>query len=458
MTGKYQHWKIGQDQEAHNGVTKVNLINLQQLTEDSKMKLQMAKGVRDVSPEDKILKNQVLSTLQGVFELYGFPPLETPLLERWETLTAKGGAGQDSDAFKEIFKLVDQGNRKLGLRFDLTVPLARYVALDPSLKLPFKRYEVGRVYRDGPIKLGRYREFWQCDIDIVGTRSMLADAEIIAMVDASFSKLGLDVVIKVNNRKILNGLLAQSGIKEKESAIIAIDKLAKIGRDGVTSELKDRGYTKKQIDNFFSLLSEKNTLSQLKKVISDPEGKEGIAELEEVFKYCKGLGLKSVKFDVSLARGLAYYTGTVFEAFLKKGKITSSLAGGGRYDGLVSQLGRRDVPAMGISFGLEPIMDTLKLLGKQTVKTKSQVYVIPIGTVDESLKVASLLRTAGIATDFSLGKKGVSKNLQYANALGIPFAIIIGEKELAKKKVTLRDMESGEEKMMTVEQVIKKLQ
>ncbi|MBI1968963.1 ATP phosphoribosyltransferase regulatory subunit, partial [Candidatus Woesearchaeota archaeon] len=178
------------------------------------MELQTAKGVRDIPPEEKLLKNQVVRTIQAVFELYGFQPLETPILERYETLTAKFAAGEASDALKETFKLKDQGDRDLGLRFDLTVPLARYIAMNPMLKLPFKRYELGPVFRDGPIKLGRYREFWQCDADIIGASSLLAEAELLALVQTVFNKLQLDVVIKVNNRKILNGLLEQSGITQ----------------------------------------------------------------------------------------------------------------------------------------------------------------------------------------------------------------------------------------------------
>src|SRR3989344_2766627 len=209
------------------------------------MKPETAKGVRDIPPEEKIIKNQVLSAIREIFELYGFAPLETPLIERYETLAAKGSAGEESDVLKEIFKFTDQGERKLGLRFDLTVPLARYMSMNPNLKLPFKRYELGPVFRDGPIKLGRYREFWQVDVDIIGTKSMLADAEIIA-------------------RKLLNGLLEQADIKSKEEAIIAIDKLSKIGKEGVTTELSKRGYTKKQITSLFSLIQETSTISKLK--------------------------------------------------------------------------------------------------------------------------------------------------------------------------------------------------
>ena len=418
--------------------------------------MQTARGVSDLPPEKKILKNAVVAKLQKVFDLYGFSPLETPLIERYETLTAKEGAGEESDAMKEVFKLTDQGKRNLGLRFDLTVPLARYVAMNPTIKFPFKRSQVGRVFRDGPIKLGRSREFWQMDVDTVGTSSMLAEAELLALADRIFKELKLDVVIKVNNRKVLNGILEQSGILEKQNAIISIDKLAKIGKIGVEKELLERNYTKKQVNSIFSIIKEDITLPALKKIINTDLGKEGIAELQELFGYLKSMGIKSVKYDVSLARGLAYYTGTVFEVFLKKGEITSSITAGGRYDDMVGNFmgGGRVIPAVGISFGLVPIMESLQNDGK---KTPAKVLVIPINTTNESLQMVQKLREEGINSDFSLGKKGVSKNLQYAASLGIPYVVIIGEKELAQKKVLLRDMDSGKEQLLEIEKVIKKL-
>jgi len=421
--------------------------------------IQLAKGTRDIAPSDKLLKNQVVSTLQKIFELYGFMPLETPILERYETLAAKFAAGEASDALKEIFRLNDQGDRDLGLRFDLTVPLARYVAMNPTLKMPFKRYAVGEVFRDGPIKLGRYREFWQMDIDTVGTGSMLADAEIITMTAAAFQKFNLNIKIKVNNRKVLNGILEQAGIQEKEQAIIAIDKLDKIGVEGVTTELKERGYSKQQIESVFSFISAKTTLSQLQKKITTAEGKEGLQELQEVFFYLKSMKISQAIFDVSLARGLAYYTGTVFEAYLPKGAVASSLAGGGRYDNLIGNYlgGGRIIPAVGISFGLEPIMDTLKALGQQEQKSTAKVLVIPINTIAESLALLQELRTAGIPTDIAIGKKGVSKNLEYASSLGIPYVIILGEQEVKKKKVLLRDMKSGMETLLSLKTVIQRL-
>jgi len=423
------------------------------------MKIQIARGVQDTFPEEKIIKNQVVDTLREIFELYGFAPLETPTLERYETLAAKFAAGESSDALKEIFKLTDQGKRKLALRFDLTVPLSRFVAMNPNLKLPFKRYEVGSVFRDGPIKLGRYREFWQMDIDTIGTNSMLADAEIVAMTETIFKKLKFNVVIKINNRKLLNGILNQAGIKNKESAIIAIDKLDKIGVEGVTAEMLEKGYKKEQIKKVFTLIQKDISLTQLKKTITDPEGIEGLQELAELFDYLKQMNISTALFDISLARGLAYYTGTVFEVFLKKGPIKSSLAGGGRYDKMIGNfIGKsREVPAMGISFGIAPIIDVLKSTKKNIVKTPAKVYVLPLNTTKQSLSIAQQLRNEGISTDFALSKKGMSKNLQYANTLGIPYVVIIGEKEITQNKVLLRDMQTGDQQLLTVKEVIKKL-
>ncbi len=423
------------------------------------MKLQLAKGVDDVSPEEKILKNKVVNIITNTFERYGFAPLETPAIERYETLAAKYGAGVGSDVLKETFKLTDQGKRKLGLRFELTTSLARYVAMNPTLKMPFKRYEVGKVFRDGPVKLGRVREFWQCDADTIGTSSMIAEAEQIAIISEVFTTLGFAYVININNRKILNGILNQAGIEKKKEAIIAIDKLDKIGAAGVRDELKKEGYSKKQIDGVLALVSKRMRITELRKKLRDEEGVAGLNELRELQTYLKRLCVKNVQFDVSMARGQAYYTGTVIEAFFKKSSITSSIAGGGRYDDMVGGFlgGGRVVPAVGISFGITPIMEQLKLQGDASVKTPARVLVIPINTVEESLQIAKQLREASVPTDFALGKKGVSKNLQYANALGIPYVVIVGPDEVKKNKVLLRDMKTGSESLLSVSGVVKKL-
>ncbi|MEW5897527.1 MAG: histidine--tRNA ligase [Nanoarchaeota archaeon] len=428
------------------------------------MELQTAKGVRDLPPQEKILMNKVVAVLKETFELYGFAPLETPIIERYETLTAKFAAGESSDVLKETFRLKDQGGRDLGLRFELTTSLARYVAMNPTLKLPFKRYEMGPVFRDGPIKLGRVRQFWQCDVDTVGTKSMLADVEIIALMREVFNKLKLDVVVKVNNRKLLNGILEQAGITDKGNALISIDKMGKIGRDGVIKELDERGYKREQVKKLFDFVKKNMALGELKKKVISAEGKEGIAELEELFSYLKQMGIKSAVFDVSLARGLAYYTGTVFEVYLKKGRVTSALAGGGRWDDMIGKFmgGEREIPAVGVAFGIVPLMEALKekeakekeTLGK---RTPAKVYVIPINTINESLKIVQQLRENEIPVDFSLGKKGVSKNLEYAGSLEIPYVVIIGEEELKKGKVLLKEMSSGAEQLLAVKDVVKKI-
>jgi len=423
------------------------------------MELQTAKGVRDIPPEEKILKNKVMDTLREVFELYGFMPLETPILERFETLAAKGGAGADSDALKETFTLKDQGDRKLALRFELTTSLARYVGMNPTLKMPFKRYEMGQVFRDGPIKLGRYREFWQCDIDTIGSASLLADAEIVGVVNTVFKKLDLNVIIKVNNRKVLNGILEQAGIKDKESAIIALDKYDKIGKKGVIAELERRGYSTQQIDSLFKIVVNQPAIEDLKEKITTQEGLAGISELQELFAYLKNMNINNAQFDISLARGLGYYTGTIFEVYCPDSPVSSSLAGGGRWDTMIAKLvgNNNNIPAVGLAFGLEPIMDTLKAMKKTTLKTAAKVYIIPISTITESLRIVQQLREKGIAADFCLGKKGVSKNLDYANTLGIPYVMIIGDNELAKKKVLLRDMNDGTEQLLSLNDAIRKL-
>ena len=265
------------------------------------MKLQTAKGMRDFGPEDKILRDSIMKNLVEVFEIYGYSPLETPIVERYDVLSAKFGAGEGTDVMKETFKLTDQGKRKLGLRFDLTVPLARYIATNPGLKLPFKRYQVGEVFRDGPIKLGRYREFWQCDVDVVGTSNMLADSELIKLSLDFFSKIGLKVYIEVNNRKVLQSLLLKFGFVKKDlkKVMIILDKLDKIGEVKVKKELS-KFSSKKNVDSLIKILNSKS-LKKLGSVIKDEKGLEGLKELEEFFDY---LGKKSnVKLNLSLTRG-----------------------------------------------------------------------------------------------------------------------------------------------------------
>ncbi|HJX05713.1 MAG TPA: histidine--tRNA ligase [Candidatus Nanoarchaeia archaeon] len=427
------------------------------------MKLENSKGTRDFAPEEKIVRDEVINTLKEVFELYGFSPLETPILNLYEIFESKYGGG--SEILKEIFKLTDQGERRLGLRFDLTVPLAKFVGMNPDLKMPFKRYEIGRAFRDGPVKTGRLREFWQCDVDIVGAGSMLADAEILAVVDSAFKKLGLPIIIKLSNRKFLEGVLDFSGVsKDKRfDAIIAIDKLEKLGESEVVKEMEQKGIADDAVAKIMSIIKMKGSnnelISRLKGLIKSGIGSEGLKEIEELLTYCDSFGVGAVEFCPSLARGLAYYTGPVYEVFIKDSKISSAAAGGGRYDEMIGGYlgGKKQYPATGIAFGLEVITEALKEKGKLRKKSVAEVFVIPIKTEQESIRIAEELRESGIKTEIDLLRRGISKNLAYANSMAIPYVIIIGDKELKQSKVKLRDMKSGKEEMLSTAELIGKL-
>ena len=422
------------------------------------MELQIPKGTRDVSPEEKIVKDRIVNTLKEVFELYGYAPLDTPILERFDILASKYAGG--SEILKETFRLKDQGNRELGLRYDLTVPMCRYIAMNPTIKMPFKRYQIGEVFRDGPVATARYRQFTQCDADVVGSSSMATDAEIVAIVYAAFKKLNLDVAVNINNRKLLNDILEYCGIQKdrQEPVILSIDKLEKFGIEAVKNELKGQKIDDKKITTILDLIKIKGTngekISQLKKFL---KSSEGLKEIEELLSYASSLGLDA-NFDVSMARGLAYYTGTVFEGLLKSSSVKSSVCGGGRYDNMIGDfLGKGNYPAVGISFGVDRIYDALAEKQETKQKTSTKVYIIPIKTLNESIKIAQQLREAGINTDIDSMGKGPSKNLEYANSLGIPYVAFVGRKELEENKIKLRDMKTGEEEMLSPSDVVKKI-
>lgn len=429
------------------------------------MTVEMAKGVRDFLPEDKIIRDDMVNKLVSIFQRYGYSPLETPSIERLDTLTAKFAAGTESDAAKEIFKLTDQGNRELGLRFDLTVPFSRFIALNPNLKMPFKRYEIGRVFRDGPIKLGRYREFWQCDVDIAGCASMKADAEIILLALDAFKELGLDAFIEINNRKLLFGIMDYCNIPRdmRETVIITVDKIKKQGIDVVKKELAEKGINGdsiKRVEEIFMIEgNNQDIIDRMRQVITSEFGLEGVKELEELLSYLKFVDPGLISVNLSLARGLAYYTGTVFEGFLKESKVTSSICGGGRYDNMIGMYAEnaRQYPAVGIAFGLEPITDALKLSGMEQKKSVTQLYIIPIKTFKESLIITTKLREAGLKVDIDLMDKGISKNLDYANSMKIPFVAFIGETELKEQKIKLKNMHSGKEELLGLDEVYERV-
>ncbi|HIG98252.1 TPA: histidine--tRNA ligase [Candidatus Woesearchaeota archaeon] len=424
------------------------------------MKPERARGTRDFAGREALLRQEIVATLRKVFELYGYSPLETPILEKFETLASKYAGG--AEILKETFKLTDQGGRELGLRYDLTVPMCRFIATNPNLKMPFKRYQIGSVFRDGPLKIGRYREFAQCDVDIVGVKSMAADTEVVETAQSVFERLKLGIKIRVNNRKLLNGIIAAAaGIKtdKAETIILTLDKLEKQGKAAVEKELEEKGVAAAAIRRLMELItangSNSEKLQKLEREINDNEGKKGLAELRQVLESLEDD--TNVSFDPSLARGLAYYTGTVFEAFLdgnekKLAGIKSAVAAGGRYDEMIGNFvgSGREYPAVGISFGLDIIQDILTTTGSNAKTTAAAVYVIPIKVEAEGKKIAGQLRKLGVNADVDMSNRDIKRNLEYAAAAGIPYAAFIGEKEVKEGKIRVRDMASGAEKLVAL--------
>lgn len=421
------------------------------------MELQLPRGTRDFPPEEKILRDEVIGTLTTVFERYGFNPIETPIIERYDVLSAKYGASDETDVMKETYRLQDQGGRELGLRYELTLSTARFVGMNPQLKMPFKRYQIGEVFRDGPIKLGRYRQFTQCDVDIFGCASMAADAEVIRLILDAYDALGIRARVVVNNRKLLNGLIERAGIapEKRESVIITIDKLEKVGEEEVRKELEEKAVPDEAIAQLLSSFKVQGSTEEKLAVLAELIGvNEGLAELRDLTGLIPD---DRVIIEPSLARGLAYYTSTVFEGFFESGEIRSSICGGGRYDEMVGALlgGAQQVPAVGVAFGIEPITEQLKRERGLVRKSVADVYVAPIKC--DAAAIVQQLRGAGIKTDLDIQGRGISKNLDYANSLGIPYALIVGPRELEQGMVKLRDMASGDEQELTVEETIRAL-
>ncbi|MGM5481670.1 MAG: histidine--tRNA ligase [Nanobdellota archaeon] len=426
------------------------------------MKLELARGVQDINPSDQMLREEIKTTLIKIFNSYGFVPLDTPILERYDVLSAKFAAGEESDAMSETYTLTDNGGRELGLRFDLTVPLARYVGMNRTMKMPFKRYQIGKVYRDAPVKFGRYREFTQCDVDIVGSKDMLSDATCIMIAKDSYKAFGIDVKIMVNNRNFLIGLMEANDIpaQKADSLIMTIDKLDKIGVDGVLDEAREKGFDEDTVKKLIDLISMKGTTAEKISFFKNmlPEN-EGLNELEELFSYFKGQE-DIIEFTPTLARGLSYYTGTVYEVYDKEGKLDSSIGAGGRYDKMISDYldSEREYPAVGISFGLDRILDVLKKLGKaEEKKTRTKLFIVPLGTKQECFGMAEQFRQAGINTDIDMMGRGPSKNFKNADQQGILYVAIVGEDELAENVISLKELATGKEEKLSVEKAIQKL-
>ncbi len=360
------------------------------------MKLMNVRGTFDYMPKDMMIRNKITDTLRKNFEKYGYLPIETPILNYYDLLSYKYDDG--AEILNEIYKLTDQGDRNLGLRYDLTVPFCKVVGLNKDLQMPFRRYEIGRVFRNGPVKLGRTREFYQCDVDVVGIDNRYIEAEQMVMAVNTYRDLGIDIFIKYNNRKLMSGLIELAGIpSEKTDSVIGIiDKLEKVSRKDLTDMLKDNGITDEVIKKLFKLFEK--SFDEYKKLIDENELiKEGILELEEINNYLKELNIiDKCEFTPTLARGLSIYTGIVFEFYDKEKRISSAIGGGGRYDKIITNFmdNGQSYPAVGLSFGLEPIFVILKQKIKKT--RLIDIYMVPLDTNVDTLKLATILREKDI--------------------------------------------------------------
>ncbi len=442
----------------------------------------LARGMRDFLPDEAANRHWMFSTLAQVFEQYGFARLETPAIENLEVLTEKYGEEGDRLLFKilengEYLKDVDEADllaknhsaigKKIttkGLRYDLTVPLARYVAMHrSSLPSPFKRFQIDKVWRADRPQKGRYREFYQCDADVLGTTSLLSDAELVLLLDAGFTALGIDgTVIKINNRKILAGLAEAFGFADRLIAFtVALDKLDKIGEHGVVAELGNRGFAESEIRNVQEVLrhsGDNDSKLDKMRIYNSPLLHKGIEELREVLGYCTGaLNSAKVEVDFTLARGLDYYTGTIYEA-MKPESGLGSIASGGRYDNLTVTFGLPDMPGVGISFGAERLYDILKAEGRfenASMHISPEVMGVNFGPkeVTYALSILQKLRGAGIRADLYPQAHKLGRQLQYAEKRGITFAMIAGYEEKDLGMVKLKNLKTGEQLTLSAEEL-----
>lgn len=408
-------------------------------------KLQTLKGFRDLMPEDMSIRNEVVERLKKVFEKYGFSELQTPSLEYEEVLLGK--YGEEAEKLMYLFK--DPGGRGVGLKYDLTVPLARVVANYQNLPKPFKRYQIQPVWRAESPQKGRYREFWQCDVDIVDSSSPVADAEIVAVVNDSLKALDFTrYEIKINSRKVLFSLMEKADIPENKwlDAIRVLDKLGKKVKDEVEKEFSEKGLSSEQIQDIFSSLEK-----------SKPDD-----YLEKVIEYAKTLGVKDeLVFDPHLARGLDYYTGPIFESVVEKPDV-GSVTGGGRYDNLLKELGGPDLPATGTTVGLDRVAEVIKEKNLwpdlSATPTKVLVTIFSKELLEKTLLVASMLRKEAINTEvFEDEAARLEKQLKYADKKDIPWAVIIGPEEARVEKVVLKNLKTGDQETLEIQSAIKKI-
>lgn len=450
----------------------------------------LPKGTRDFGPATMAKRQYILNHIRSVFQLFGFQPLETPAMENLSTLTGKYGDEGDQLLFKvlnsgdylkdadgsllqnrESKKLTGQISEK-GLRYDLTVPFARYVVMNRAeIAFPFKRYQIQPVWRADRPQKGRYREFYQCDADVVGTNSLICEAEIILMIREVFSRLNItDYTIKLNHRAILSGIAEAVGAMDKQTALfVAIDKRDKIGDDKVKEELIAAGFTSASVAELFTLLSIKgsiiNKLSFLSSKFSGTnQGHRGLRDIQEVLNLLESFGTtdEHVEFDVSLARGLSYYTGCIFEVKVHNSGL-GSVSGGGRYDNLTSSFGDKDnLSGVGFSFGVDRLFDALEALSlfPKEAQVSSKVLICHFDEASQlyGLKVLNLLRASGIAAEVYPEHGKIKKQLDYANKKLVSYTIVIGSEEMESGLLAFKDMGTGEQQKLPVEEILKRLQ
>lgn len=408
------------------------------------MKLMNVKGTVDNLPNKEIIRRKVVNTLTDTFEKYGYLPLDTSILCYYDLLASKYSGG--SEILKEVYTLKDQGDRTLGLRYDLTVPFSKVISMNvgKEINLPFKRYEVGKVFRDGPVKTGRAREFYQCDVDVCGIEGTFIEAEMLMMTIECYKKLGIDVYIEINNRKLLEGFIIEADIDKELSSkvILSVDKLAKIGESGVREELREYNIDNTKLDKLFSFF--KCSINDLDNMnITNNSFIEGREEIKELFNYITSLSLEEeCKFTPYLARGLEIYTGVVWEVFDKKQRLTCAIGGGGRYDKIITNFidDGNKYPALGISFGLVPICEILENKSKESFY---DLLIIPMDTNIESLRLAATLRNKDIKVIIEMNKKKIKKALDSANKNNIPYVIILGQNEINNNTIEIKDMNNS---------------
>ena len=444
------------------------------------------KGTRDFGPEEMIRRNYIFDTIKGVFRLYGFQPLETPAMENLSTLLGKYGDEGD----KLLFKILNSGDFlsgvsdeqlhgnpnalstrlcEKGLRYDLTVPLARYVVQHQGeISFPFKRYQIQPVWRADRPQKGRYREFYQCDVDVIGSRSLLCEVDLVEIVAKVFQRLGIRVTLKVNNRKILYGIAETIGHADKMIDItVAIDKLEKIGLEAVNGELREKGIDERAIEALQPILSLEGAngakLARLREILVDsPVGLAGVTETETILSYVETLGTElEIELDLSLARGLNYYTGAIFEVKARDFAI-GSICGGGRYDDLTGIFGMPNTSGVGISFGADRIYDVMTGLDLFPDDTKgtTRALMLNFGGEEErvSLRLAKNLREAGIACEVYPESAKMKKQMEYANRRAVPWVVIVGSDELASGRATVKNMATGEQQAVAFDELINRIE